>query len=223
MKLGDVLQWDMNRIVEWIAARLPLAGNDSGPFLTSVAEGPGIDIVDGTTVGLGGDTILVYHSDGSAVAEFAATDVGLTAALAAMADGDTVELPSLTLTGGPWTIAHGTLRGKSLATVLDGQVNVSDDCRLEGASVIRSEDDAGALYCVALAAGARVEGCLLSITNATGDAYGVYAQHDGDCYANDNIVLATGGSNGYGFYADGAEMWVTGGYVEASTAPVGVV
>jgi hypothetical protein len=90
--------------------------------------------------------------------------------------------------------------------------------------VIRSEDDAGAIYCVELEADARVEGCLISATNATGDAYGVYAQHEDDCYANDNIVFAESvGGDGYGYFADGAEMWASGGYVEASTAPVGVV
>lgn len=192
-------------------------------YLTAVGEGPGIDITGGDTVGLGGDTILLYDAGGAPVAEYAATDAGLTAALAAMAAGDVLVLPAVTISGGPWTVANGTLRGHSrFGSTLDGEVTVSTDCQLERLSVIRSEDDAGALYCVALEEDARVDGCLISMTNATGDAYGVYAQHDGDCYANDNIVLATGGGDGYGYYADGAEMWVSGGYVEASTAPVGV-
>jgi hypothetical protein len=196
---------------------------DTSDFVT---EGPDMDLVwtgESVAIGRGGDTILLYDSGGLPVAEFAATDAGLTAALAAAGAGDVVELPDVTITGGPWTVSAGTLRGHSrFGSVLDGQVTISTDCHLERLSVIRSEDDVGALYCVALEEDARVEGCLLSMTNATGDAYGVYAQHDGDCYANDNIVFATGGGDGYGYYADGAEMWVSGGYVEASTAPVGV-
>lgn len=193
-----------------------------------IGEGPDIDITGTSptqTVGRGGDSILLFDSAGAPCAEFAATDAGLTLALAAMlADGGgVVELPDVTISGGPWTVSAGTLRGHSrFGSVLDGAVTVSTDCQLERLSVIRSEDDAGSLYCVALEDDARVEGCLISMTNATGDAYGVYAQHDGDCYANDNIVFATGGGDGYGYYADGAEMWVSGGYVEASTAPVGV-
>jgi hypothetical protein len=191
-----------------------------------IGEGAGIDVTGTSpeqTVGLGGDTVLLYDSGGEPVAEFDPDSAGLTAALAAMVAGNVVELPDVTITGGPWTVEHGTLRGHSrFGSVLDGQVTVSANCHLERLSVIRSEDDAGALCCVALAADARVEGCLISMINATGDAYGVYAQHDSDCYANDCIVIATGGS-GYAYYADGAEMWVSGGYVEASTAPVGVV
>ena len=216
-------------------AALPVADPEGGEGDTTyvsivqeveIGEGPGIDVTGTSpnqTVGLGGDTVLLYDSGGQPVAEFAATDAGLTAALAAAGAGDVVELPDVTITGGPWTVSAGTLRGHSrFGSVLDGQVTVSTDCHLERLFVIRSEDDVGALYCVALEEDARVEGCLLSMTNATGDAYGVYAQHDGDCYANDNIVFATGGGDGYGYYADGAEMWVSGGYVEASTAPVGV-
>lgn len=192
-------------------------------YLTAVGEGPGIDITGGDTVGIGGDSILLYTGDAPAE-EFAATDAGLTLALAAAtASDDVVELPDVTITGGPWTVANGTVRGHSrFGSVLDGVLIVSTNCQAERLSVIISGDDAGALYCVELEEDARVEGCLISMTNATGDAYGVYAQHDGDCYANDNIVFATGGGDGYGYYADGAEMWVSGGYVEASTAPVGV-
>lgn len=197
------------------------SGGDT-PIL-NVLEGPGISVANDNVVGLGGDSILLYRGD-SPVEEFEATDAGLTAALAAAtASDDVVELPDLTISGGPWTVSAGILRGHSrFGSTLDGEVTVSTGCRLERLSVVISGDDAGALYCVELEEDARVEGCFISMTNATGDAYGVYAQHDGDCYANDNIVFATGGGDGYGYYADGAEMWVSGGYVEASTAPVGV-
>ena len=215
-------------------AALPVADPEGGDTTyvsivqeVEIGEGPGIDVTGASpnqTVGLGGDSVLLYDSAGAPCAEFAATSAGLVLALAAAGAGDTVELPSVTITGGPWTVTHGTLRGHSrFGSVLDGVVTVSTDCQLERLSVVISGDDAGALHCVELEEDARVEGCFVSMTNATGDAYGVYAQHDGDCYANDNIVFATGGGDGYGYYADGAEMWVSGGYVEASTAPVGVI
>jgi len=90
------------------------------PFLTAqvaalisggaVTEGPDIDLVTisgGVQVGRGGDTILLFDSAGSPVAEYAATGAGLTAALAAATSGDIVFLPAANITGGPWTVASG--------------------------------------------------------------------------------------------------------------------
>lgn len=192
-----------------------------------IGEGPGIDVTGASpeqTVGLGGDTVLLYDAGGDPVAEFAATSAGLIAALAAMADGDVCELPAGTISGGPWTVTHGTLRGKSLATVLDGQVNVSDNCRLEGASVIRSGSDTDPVIGVQLADGGEVTRCVIIVANVAGPAYAVYAQHDGECEAHDCVVGATGNSsNGYGYYADGAEIYANGGLVTEGTIPVGVV
>lgn len=55
-------------------------------------EGPGIDIV-GTQVGLGGDTILLYHTDINPVSEYAPTNAGLASAIAASVSGDIIECP----------------------------------------------------------------------------------------------------------------------------------
>lgn len=79
-----------------------VAGGSSGTAVTLEApltpqEGPGIDL-DGPQIGLGGDTILLYDSGGSPVAEYAFTADGLTAALAAAASGDVVWLPAGTIT-----------------------------------------------------------------------------------------------------------------------------
>jgi hypothetical protein len=129
----------------------------------------------------------------------------------------------VTISGGPWTVAHGTLRGLSLATILDGLTVVSDDCRLEGVSVIRSGSDADPVIGVQLEDGGEVTRCVVIVANAAGPAYAVYAQHDGECGAHDCVVGATGSSsNGYGYYADGAEVYASGGLVIEGTIPVGV-
>ena len=55
------------------------SGLVSGVAGDSVQEGPGIDVIGAgraRTVGLGGDTILLYDSAGAPVAEFAATGGG---------------------------------------------------------------------------------------------------------------------------------------------------
>lgn len=149
------------------------------PGIAAVIEGPGIDVVGNDTVGIGGDSILLYDSGGSPCAEYVATDAGLTAALAAMTAGDTVELPSVTIVGGPWTIAHGTLCAKSLATVLSGQVNLSDGTHLENCCVHRDESSASDIYGIVVPdAGcvAYVRGCNVYVNNSgAGMGIGVLA------------------------------------------------
>lgn len=63
-----------------------------GDFSTDVTidagEGPGIDITD-DGIGLGGDTVLLYHDDGTPVSEFTT----ITLAMAAASSGELVEVP----------------------------------------------------------------------------------------------------------------------------------
>lgn len=61
----------------------------SGAFLQ---EGPGIDLV-GNVIGLGGDTILLYKSDGSPIAEYPATEAGIDSAFAAAVEGNIIAFP----------------------------------------------------------------------------------------------------------------------------------
>lgn len=84
-------------------------------------EGPGIDIV-GTQVGLGGDTILLYHSDLSPVEEFVATGAGLTSALAAAVSGDIVIIPAGTIAGNQTVPAGINLIGLSENSILSGTI-----------------------------------------------------------------------------------------------------
>lgn len=91
-----------------------------------LTEGAGLDQVDAganstVTIGLGGDTILLYKANGDPVVEFAFTSAGLTAALAAAADYNTIQLPSgiLALGGGSFTIpAHVTVKGMGPETII---------------------------------------------------------------------------------------------------------
>jgi hypothetical protein len=87
---------------EWQAAMDALAERvrhlETLESITSVGEGPGIDVVANSQVGLGGDTILLYDSGGAPVAEYAPTEAGLTAAVAAATAGDTIVIPSMTIT-----------------------------------------------------------------------------------------------------------------------------
>ena len=189
-----------------------------------VIEGPGIDVVGGDTVGLGGDTILLYDSGGLPCAEYAASDAGLIAALAAMGASDVVELPDVTIAGGPWTVANGTLRGHSRwGSVLDGLVTVQAGAKIERLSIIRSEDEADPVVGIILEEDGRAEGCFISVTNAGGDVYGIFSDQAGNCYSEGNLFYLSASGIAYGFYADGATMYCTGGGFVPDTTyiPVG--
>jgi len=171
--------------------------------IPAIGEGPGIDIV-GRTIGLGGDTILLYDSGGAALKEFAFTDAGLILALAATEAGDKCELPAGTLTGGPWTLAFGTLTGQTRdSTILDGQLTVGDAVTVDGLSIIRSENDAGAIYGVVEGAGditAKLNNVYVKVENATGPAYAVYMASGGLIEAIEAELRAQTGSAGYAVY-----------------------
>lgn len=120
--------------------RLSTSGG-GGAFLL---EGPGIDLVSGSgtvTVGLGGDSILLYHASGAPASEYAVSDAGLTAALAAAVAGDVIQLPPCNIICSSrlgWTLPSGvTLVGYCGAFVnhwapdtkpstLIGRLNVSN-------------------------------------------------------------------------------------------------
>jgi hypothetical protein len=217
-----------------------------------VTEGPGIDIVAGVQVGLGGDTVLLYDSAWNPVAEFTT----VTLALAAATSGDVVVMPagiftedvsipvgvSLTSTGnnskivGAVTLLGHNSQLKSVVVELIGNsagalIGVSgppagtglvNDCSI---SVINN--GAGDAYATQVN-----DGDLLSrntwletTTNGGGNAYGMYGAAGGNGYSNNSLAHATvtAGGVGHDYYIDGAgSIWVTDGSAEATTAPVGV-
>jgi hypothetical protein len=90
-------------------------------------EGPGIDIV-GFQVGLGGDTILLYHANGSPISEYPLTAVGLAAGLAAAASGDVVYVPAANITGDATVPANVSLVGLDIKrTMITGTVTLNGD------------------------------------------------------------------------------------------------
>jgi len=227
---GEEQRLDLDRVgrdATWLGGRAGLPGQAGTVGLTDIQEGPGIDITGAApapTVGLGGDTILLYDSGGLPCAEYDADDAGLIAALAAMGAGDVVELPDVTIAGGPWTVANGTLRGHSRwGSVLDGLPTVQADAKIERLSIIRSEDEADPVIGITLEEDGRAEGCFISVTNAGGDVYGIFSDQAGNCYSEGNLFDLDAYGDAYGFYADGATMYGTGGGFVPDTTyiPVG--
>lgn len=132
-----------------LAGRLkPFISQQVGGMLAA-GEGPGIDVVS-NLIGLGLDTILLADSAGSPAAEYAATDAGLTAALAAATSGDTVIIPSVSISGGPWTVPSGVAvlgLGRSVS-VLSGYVTLGASARLIGLGITPSANSASDIYAV---------------------------------------------------------------------------
>lgn len=167
-----------------------------------IGEGPGL-AVTGTppeqTVALALDTILLHN--GVIIAGEYAT---LALAVAAAAAGDTLWLPPGVWPGDVIIPASVTVRGVArAATVLSGEITLSDGVHLENLSVIRSEDEAGAVYGLVEGAGditATLTNVTVDVANATGPAYAVYMTNAGLITARQTALLAETGSVGYAVY-----------------------
>ena len=168
-----------------------MVGNmaSGGAFVT---EGPGIDIV-GQTVGLGGDTILLYDSSGSPVAEYAASAAGLTAALGAATTGDIViiDYPG-TITGDfsiPATVML-TSHSRYQVTIV-GQVTLNDDSTIYNLTVANQANSAAVIYGVVgpVTGSANIMLCDVSARQAgAGNAYAIGATR-GASLNNGNLVV----------------------------------
>jgi hypothetical protein len=175
-----------------------------------IGEGPGIDLTvsgDITTVGLGGDTILLYNSNLDPVEEFPATDAGLTAALAAAVAGDEVLLPICEITGGPWTIPAGiSLHGQSRYSYLIGTITNNGFASDFEVSNLINTGTALHIYATPVAgngieqstAGAVIERCWIQTGIAA--TYGIDIS---DGYLFNTIVGTDGGSTNIGIYVHG--------------------
>jgi len=157
-------------------------------YTQTIVEGPDIDLTGpalAPTIGRGGDTLLLFDSGGAVLREYAFSDAGLTAGLAAMAAGDVLELCAGTISGGPWTVAHGTLKGVSqFESAIDGQLSLSDGTYWENMSLIRSVNNADMVYGLVLPAApgvSYVKNCIISVTQAgAGQGVGIHAFGRGD-------------------------------------------
>jgi hypothetical protein len=149
---------DENNITTLAKRLRPLLGgyvqNLAGLLL---GEGPGIDVVKSgnlNTVGLGGDTILLYNSNLDPVEEFPVTDAGLTAALAAASSGDIVLLPSSSIAGDHTIPGEVSVAGmERQRSILTGKITMEDLASLWNLSVLRTADDSNPLYAVTSTSG----------------------------------------------------------------------
>lgn len=169
-----------------------------------MTEGPGIDLV-GKAIGLGGDSILLYFDNGSPAAEYAATQAGLIAALAAATSGDIVRLPYanvITLTTGVTVGAGVTVEGFGVGT-----------------STIKSSGDVGAVLVTLSGAAAKLENLSVTyltansanaryavyMTGATSSCRRLYARcYNAGAGAGTGIHIAPGSGLAYVSYSTGA-------------------
>lgn len=189
----------------------------------NVLEGPGIDLIESgadRTVGLGGDSVLLYRVDGSPVAEFDT----ISAALSAASRGCTILLPSKAFDENVVMIAGVTIRGMGLGSVIHGTVTGAEDACLKDVYVDLTADSPNPLYGVK-GAGVkfRVLNTYVYVENATGPARAVAAVSGGETRCQNVRVAAVGGEEGYGFYQDVGDLYTDHCIARASdctTAPL---
>jgi hypothetical protein len=155
-----------------------LTEDEEFPF-TLIGEGPGIDLV-GNTVGLGGDTILLYDSGGLPVAEYAATSAGFDLALAAATSGDIVYLHSFTISGDHTIPDDITVMGMDRdRSILSGLITIGGNAAIDTLSIIRTANDANDLVGVKNTNSeepAYIRNCTIDVRQSgAGNAYCIYA------------------------------------------------
>lgn len=194
-----------------------------------VTEGPDIDLV-GQQVGRGGDTVLIFDNGGNPVAEYAASDAGLTAALAALGSGDICQIPSITIAGGPWTIpAGGELQGFSrYQSNLQGTVILGDESIVGLLNILKTANDANVIYGIQgpTTGTGYVVGChVLATQSGSGNAYAVGAINgaaagDGNVYVYESHLNGiSAGGDGYGARSTAGLFKDWHGICYGSTAP----
>lgn len=185
-----------------------------------MTEGPGIDLL-GSAIGLGGDTILLYHTGGNPVTEYALTLAGLTAALAAMTTGEWVRInAACTITGNITIPTGGELRADSHNQItIVGQITTNSNSKLIGIKVANIANDANALYGVVgpSSGSAYLSNCdISSIQSGAGNAYAVGAINgltvgNGNLYVDDcKLYGSSVGGSGYGGRSTRGYLYVTG-------------
>ena len=143
--------------------------------------------------------IVLFSGDAT---DYAVTDVGMAAAIAAAGAGDTISVPPVTLTNDYAIPAGVTVRGVSITdTVFSGQITLNAESAIEHLSVVRSKND-GADYYGVIGPNSDtgyIKYCWISVTQAGGGTgYGVSVSgRDGD--------LEVYGGRVYGSTADAEE------------------
>jgi len=193
----------------------------------AVSEGPDIDLVPttgGTQVGRGGDTVLLFDSGGNPIAEYAATQAGLVAALAAWTSGDMVQIPAINITiTGTLTIPAGVyLTGMGNDSILTG--TITNNGRMEFLRVVGNVTNTSFLVSVRVdpvtgtgitQADGITDNCWVQM--GTGVTYGIDASSTNGSYIFRTVVGTDGGTTNIGLYAHGSLVEVNncrfGGYI----------
>ena len=155
--------------------------------------------------------ILITLFSGATITQYANSDAGMAAAIAAAGAGDTIWLPPCVLANDYTIPASVAVVGASIVDcVLSGEITLSDGSSLETLSIVRSEDDAGAIYGIVEGAGAieaEMKDVRIDVANATGPAYGVFMENAGILRAFNTEILAETGSVGYSVYTTGGDFY----------------
>lgn len=177
---------------------------------TAVTEGAGIDVVL-NRIGLGGDTILIMHSNGRPMEEFAATDAGLDQASAAAESSACVILvPGAATLGAAHTLA-GCVYIFPAGLIISGSLTTVSGTRIYG---LRSAPVGSSTMAVVGVIGpsggeAHLVNCEVAPVNSgTGGVHAVEVAGAGTLFCHDCKLDARGaaaGTPGYaGFRAFGA-------------------
>lgn len=172
------------------------------------------DLGGGTTGGSGLENkIYVWHADGSTIDTFDADGAGLNLANAAAVSGDTIWLPSISITlSGTLTIAAGrTVTGISWASILIGTIANSGtlkDCAVTGNITNAAGGWLEHVYIanssgtgITQAALARISKCWVQTGVAA--TYGIDISNG---YCSHTVVGTDGGTISTGVYAHGANV-----------------
>lgn len=185
-----------------------------------VGEGPGIDLI-GYLVGLGGDSVLRYHTGGDPVTEFPLTFAGLSAALATATTGEWIRINSpCTITGDIDVPIGVELRADSRGQVtIIGEVSLNSNSKLTKITVANAANSASALYGVVgpTSGSAYLSDCdISSIQSGSGNAYAIGAINglvinNGNIYCDDcKLYGSSVGGSGYGGRSTRGYLYVTG-------------
>ena len=172
-----------------------------------------------------GYLIFLYKISTAKIKPYSFTVAGMTAALAAAAIGDAIEIPIGTLTGDYTMVAGVKVVGKSrFATILTGQITGAAGASIENLSNIRTANDANALSgIVGQAAGIfYVHACHVEVTQSgAGTAAAVRQDAAGtvEVWSTYLSALSVGGA-GYATYRTAGAIVIDGGVRLGSTAAI---
>lgn len=176
------------------------------------------DLGGGTTGGSGLENkIYVWHADGSTIDLFEATGAGLNLANAAAVSGDTIWLPSMSITlSGTLTIATGvTVTGISWKSILVGTITNNGtlkDCAVTG-NITNGSGARLELVYLANASGTGITQAAQAIIDRCWVQTGVAATYGIDIsagYCFQTIVSTDGGTTSTGVYCHGANVELQG-------------